>query len=56
MPENDGLVYGLTDNGFVPRPYLRFRAWVIRKAQKTFSKNAWTVPSRLAGRHQSARR
>lgn len=49
MPENDGLVYGLTDKGFVAPPYLLCRAWVIRKAQKAFGKNVRTDPSTITG-------
>lgn len=49
MPENDGLIYGLTDTGFVTPPFLAVRQWVVRKVQKAFGKNARTDPSTRLG-------
>lgn len=50
MPTDDGLTYGLTDDGFVAPTYLEWRAWTVRKFQAVFGKNIRTAPKTVAGR------
>lgn len=49
MPQNDGLLYGLTDEGFIAPTYEQWRTWVVKQARKRFGQNIRTESRTVVG-------
>lgn len=49
MPQNDGLLYGLTDQGFIAPTYEQWRTWVVKQARKRFGQNIRTESRTVVG-------